>query len=99
MVVDGSSILMQTAAEECTLTTPTQASGTHTSCVRTMFLGGMIRWHNAVGLEMQSTSLFVHASKCQSKWSSKSLERKRSIPLACMHTGAARAKLRKAGSG
>jgi hypothetical protein len=30
----------------------------------------------------QSTSSFVHASKCQSEWSSEGLERKRSIPLA-----------------
>jgi hypothetical protein len=44
----------------------------------------MICWCNALGLDAQSTSPFVHASKCQSEWSSKGLERKRSIPLACM---------------
>jgi hypothetical protein len=47
-----------------------------------MDLGGMIRWRNALGLEVKNTSPFVHASKCQSEWSSKGLERKRSIPLA-----------------
>jgi hypothetical protein len=47
-----------------------------------MGLGGVIRWHNALGLEAQNTSPFIHASKCQLEWSSKGLERKRSIPLA-----------------
>jgi hypothetical protein len=64
MVVDCSSILMLTVAEEGTLTMPTQASGTHASCVGTMFLEGKIHWHNDVGLEMQNTSPFVYASKC-----------------------------------
>jgi hypothetical protein len=34
-----------------------------------MGLGGMIRWHNALGLPVQNTSPFVDASKCQSEWS------------------------------
>jgi hypothetical protein len=92
-VVDGSSVLMWNVAKEGVLTMPTQASGTHALRVGTMFLGGMICWHNAVGLETQSTSPFVHVSKCQSEWSSKSLERKRSIPLVCMRARAARVKL------
>jgi hypothetical protein len=51
VVVDCSSISMWTVAEEDTLTTPTQASGSHALCVGTVFLGGMIRWHNVVRLE------------------------------------------------
>jgi hypothetical protein len=47
-----------------------------------MGLGSMIRWHNALGFEAQNTSPFMHASKCQLEWSSRGLERKRSIPLA-----------------
>jgi hypothetical protein len=45
-------------------------------------LGGVIRWHNALGLEVPNTSPFIHASKYQLEWSSKGLERKRNILLA-----------------
>jgi hypothetical protein len=61
-VVDCSSILIWTIAEEGILTTPIQVSRPHALCVGTMFLEGMIRWHNAVGLETKNTSPFVHAS-------------------------------------
>jgi hypothetical protein len=37
--------------EEGTSITPTQGSGTHASCLGIEFLGGMIHWHNPVGLE------------------------------------------------
>ena len=87
MAVDGSSALMQTAAEEGTLTMSTQASKKARlyTCLGTVGLGGMIHWHNALRLEVQSMSPFMHAHKCQSEWSSNGLERKWSIPLAlCM---------------
>ena len=53
-------------------------------CVRTLFIRGMICWHNALWLRAQGTSPFVHVSKCQSQWSSKGLERKRSSVLDCL---------------
>ena len=36
----------------------TRLGCTHSQCVETINLGGMIRWHNALGLEVQSTSPF-----------------------------------------
>ena len=54
------------------------------SCVWTLFIRGMICWHNALWLRAQGTSPFVHVSKCQSQWSSKGLERKRSSVLDCL---------------
>ena len=54
------------------------------SCVRTLFIRGMIRWHNALWLGTQGTSPFVNVRKCRSEWSSKSLERKRSRVLDCL---------------
>jgi len=59
------------------------------SCVRTLFIRGMIRWHNALWLGTQGTSPFVHVSKCRSEWSSKGLERKRSRVLDCLCAWAA----------
>ena len=59
------------------------------SCVRTLFIRGMIRWHNALWLGTQGTSPFVHVSKCWSEWSSKGLERKRSRVLDCLCAWAA----------
>jgi hypothetical protein len=51
MVVDQSFISLWTIPEEGILIMPTQASGTHASCLGIVFLGGMICWHNVVGLE------------------------------------------------
>jgi hypothetical protein len=76
MVVNFSSISMLIIAEEGTLTMPNEASGTHAPCVVTMFLGGMVCWHNVLGLETQNTSPLVHVSKCPSEWIRKGLERK-----------------------
>ena len=62
---------------------------TPASCVRTLFIRGMIHWHNALWLGTQGTSPFVHVSRCRSEWSSKGLERKRSRVLDCLCAWAA----------
>ena len=60
--------------------------GTLASCVGTMFIGGLICWHNALCLGTQGASPFVHVRKCRSKWSNKGLERKRSsLLIVCVH--------------
>jgi hypothetical protein len=53
MVVNLSSILIWIVVEEGTLDTPAEASGTHSPCVGTMFLGGTIR----VGVSYARTEL------------------------------------------
>ena len=59
------------------------------SCVRTLFIRGMIHWHNALWLGTQGTSPFVHVSRCRSEWSSRGLERKRCSILDCLCAWAA----------
>jgi hypothetical protein len=62
-----------------------------------MGLGGVLHWHNALGLEAQGASpLLVYVSMCLVVWSSNDLKGKRNIPLASMCTRADRVKPYKA---
>ena len=65
------------------------ACDTPALCVRTLFIRGMICWHNALWLRAQGTSPFVHVSRCRSEWSSRGLERKRYSILDCLCAWAA----------
>ena len=64
-----------------------------------MNLGGMIWWHDALGLEVQSTSPLMHMSMCQTGWSSKAPDQKRSILLLLVCIGAAKVTLHRADNG